>query len=490
MFFTKNLIVLIIFSIIFLGGWVEGECADYTLSLEKTTQLALQNNFDIQLAKYDAWIARTDKKVAESIYDTIFEAEVQYRDNQKKRTSTIIGTQALDNDYNIGLSKKLPTGTTLEVDLMNSRNFTDSVFTTSPLTHDSTLGMTITQELGKNFFGLRDRWGIKIALVDIENSEYTSLEKIEEEISDVQKAYWDLVLQIERVKIEQDMVDQAKRLYDLHQEKLKDGLVEMPDVLASQANYEKSKNDLIFAENQVHAKENVLRLLLNISDDHIRILPTDTFALPELQRPLAPTLKKAFENRRDYKRAVNDVKSKDIQLTVKKNNLWPEINLTASLERNGLGDHFKPAVENITREDNPNLFAGLTINIPLENRAARGAKKAAELEKAKTLVALKLLERKITLEVVDQVRDSNVFAELADNSEHIANLQAQKLEEEGKRFRQGRSDTDTLIRFQKDVVQARAEAAAAKHRYHAAMVDLETRSGVLLGKYFDLSAKW
>ena len=57
-------------------------CADqpekktYKLSLEDVTRLALENNFEIQLAKYDAWIARTDEGVAESIYDTIFDAEI------------------------------------------------------------------------------------------------------------------------------------------------------------------------------------------------------------------------------------------------------------------------------------------------------------------------------------------------------------------------------------------------------------------------------
>ena len=104
--------------------------------------------------------------------------------------------------------------------------------------------------------------------------------------------------------------------------------------------------------------------------------------------------------------------------------------MTASMEQNGLGDHFKQAVTNITDENNPNFFAGLEITFPIENRAARGQLKAAELEKAKKLLELKLLERKIAVEITDQVRNCNVFKEIAKNSKEIAKLQAQKLEEE------------------------------------------------------------
>lgn len=452
-------------------------------SLEEITQAALRSNFDIQLAKYDTWIARTDKNVARSIYDTIFEAEVEYQDNQRKQTSTIFGSKTVDNDYNVGFSKKLPSGTTVSVDLDNNRHFTNSAFTTSPLTHDSTLGVTVEQDLGKNLFGIQDRGDVKITLIDIENSEYTSLKKIEESVSEVQKAYWDLVLQIENVRVEEAMVNEAKKLYDLHQEQLQTGLVEAAEAIASEANYKKRKNALLLAQNQVKAKNSILKLLLNI-EDNIEIDPTEDFDLPAFKEQLLSSLKRAFEYRQDYKKAHNEIRSRDIKLSMEKNNLWPEINLTATLENNGLGDHFKHAVTEITEQSNPNLFAGLTITFSLENREARGQLKAAEYQKAKTLLELKLLERQITIDVTDQVRDCNVFQEVAANSKEIAQLQEKKLSEEQKRFKYGRSDVDTLIRFQEDLVQAKGGVILAVHQYHTALVDLRQKEGTLLKKYW------
>ena len=457
----------------------------YNLSLEEITRLALLNNFEIQLAKYDTWIARTDQNVVESIYDTIFSAEIEYQNDQKKPVSTTAGTKTLDNDYNVGLSKKMPSGTTVSVDLKNNRNWSNSPSATSPLIHDSTLGIAIKQELGKNFFGIQDRGDVKITRINIENAEYTSMESIEETVAEIQKAYWSLVLEVETAKIEEDSVSQAKRLYDLHQEKLADGLVELPDIIASEANYKKRISNSILQKNQVDTKVNVLRLLLNITDDNVTIVPTQIFGLCKTVVVLNDSLEQAFSHRQDYKRTHNEIKARNVKLLMEKNNIWPEINLTASLNRNGLGDHFKQAVTQITEENNSDFFAGLTFSFPLENSKAKGQLKAAELEKAEVLLKLKFLERKIAIEIVDQVRDCNIFQELAFKSEEISDLQARKLAEEEKRFQQGRSDTDTLIRFQEDLFQARAEALQAKYRYHSAVVELNKRMGTLLYRYWD-----
>jgi outer membrane protein TolC len=121
----------------------------------------------------------------------------------------------------------------------------------------------------------------------------------------------------------------------------------------------------------------------------------------------------------------------------------------------------------------------------LENSEARADKKAAELQKAKALLKLKILERQIAIEIADRVRDCNVFQEVAINSQAIAKLQKEKLSEEIKRFHYGRSDTDTIIRFQEDFVQAENKVASSIHQYHTALVELKQKEGKLLKEYWN-----
>ena len=67
----------------------------------------------------------------------------------------------------------------------------------------------------------------------------------------------------------------------------------------------------------------------------------------------------------------------------------------------------------------------------------------------------------------------------------IADLQDQKLKEEEKRFKRGRSDTDTIIRFQEDLNQARLLAAEAKFLYQEELINLRQAEGSLLNEYWD-----
>ncbi len=457
----------------------------YTLSLEDVTRLALQNNFDIQLAQYDAQIARSKQGEAESIYDTIFEAEVKYRDNQKARTTTILGTKNLENDYNLSLSKKFSTGTKIDVDMTNARDWSNSVFVTLNPSYDSAFGVTLEQELGKNFFGIQDRGTVKLTKLDIENSRYTSLEKIEESVAEAQKAYWDIVLHRERLRVEQKMVEQAKKLFDIHTAKEKSGLLEIPELLASEANYKQRVNEFLSAENDVKTKENVLRLLLNITGDSTEIKPAQSLSLPEKTEEVSQSLKKAFSNRQDYKKVKNDIKSRDIKVSMGKNNLWPEINLEASFARNGIGDHFNEAMKNISQEDNPESFIGVNFSFPLENNNARSQWSAAKAEKAKALVNFKLVERTIAIGIMDQVRTCNVLKTLALNSDEIAQLQIKKLEAEEKRFDHGRSNTDTIIRYQEDAIQAEWQALQDKYNFLAAQIDLRVKESSLLNQYWE-----
>lgn len=458
--------------------------ADVTaLSLQEVSQLAIKNSYDIQLLKYDVWLTRSRKGLTESIYDTVLSGEIRYRNDQSKKTSTIFGDKTIDNDYNVGLTKKLPTGTTLSVDMENNRNASDSAFATSSVSHDSALGVSLTQSLGRNIFGQQDRGSVKITESEISQSQYTSLDRIEEFLASVQKVYWDLAAHIEKKVIEEQMVQQAQKLLDSQREKFNDGLVEKAELIAADANYQQRQNDIKILENVIRSKASILRLMLNVQDQGITLVPSDMMTTQSAFPDEAETLKAAFANRWDYKTLQAEARARNIRLSVEKNSLWPQIDLQASFKRNGLGDHFNRAIENISQEDNPDLTAVLLFSFPLENSKASAQWQEAKLSKARNLVEMKRLERKIVLGVMDQRRDCQVFKEVAVSQEAIASLQKQKFYEETKRFQYGRSSIDQIIRFQEDVLSAQLRAVEAKKELMVAMIELERRQGLLLKRY-------
>jgi len=465
-----------------LSEEVQGDI--YYLSLDEVSRLALVNNFDIQLAKFDTYIKRTDQDVAESIFDTVINAEIKYKNDQKKRASTLSASKDINHDYNFGITKKTPSGTTIGIDFDNNRNWTNSSFATTNPAYSSSLGFSVEQELGKNFFGMKDKGDIEITKLDIENFEYTSLDNIEEFLAEAQKAYWKMVLYKESLQIRETMLNQAKKLYDLHQEKIKDGLIEYPEFFASEANVEQKKIDILLAENDLGSTTEELKLLLNVDKNTSAILPKEDLSIYPEEEPLEDSLKRAFDNRRDYIKAKNDIKSKDIKLSIKENDLWPEINLEASFARNGINDSFLDAMNQITDEDNPEYFLGLKISFPLENREAKAGFNKAKLEKAKTLIALKRAERVILKEIINQIRRCLVYQQRVDSQKTIIELQDKKLKGEEKKFNYGRSDTDTIIRYQNDLLNAQLLTVRAAYEYKVALIDLSLTENTLLDKYW------
>ena len=456
----------------------------YRLSLEDVSRLALENNFDIQLARYDAKIAKTRNKDTRSIYDTVLTAEAKYHKDKSASSSTLAAGKTIDNDYSVGISKKLPTGTTISIDQVNNRRWTESTAVIRNPAYDSSLGVTVQQDLGKNFFGIQDRGSVKITQIDVYNSEYTSLGKIEQSLADTQIAYWDLALASRLLKAEQEMLVQAERLYLINKEKLTDGLVEQPDFLASEANYKQRASNVLVAKNTVKTKMNVLKLKLNLTQNMSDIFPSGNLMLKEQGSRIQASLINAFEHRRDYKKALNDVLMRNIKLSMKRNNAWPEINVKASLSRNGLGDDFNESIKNISKENHPDFSASISLNVSLENSSAKAQLKKLELEKAQAIISLKMTERTIMIDVVDQVRLCNTFLEKAKQEKEVAELQAKKLEEQQKIFSYGRSDVDTIVRYQKDALLAEQQAAQALFDYKKALINLEVKEGILLNQYW------
>ncbi len=485
----KFVLIIIVISILQLsltGQLGANDKEQVELSLIKVSELALENNLDIQLTKFDAYIKRNDLYDAISVFDTILSASIAYEDDQRQTASTLAGTKSKTTDYAFDLEKKLPTGTTLGLGFDHARNWSNSPFVSTNPYHDSQVTLSITQNIGKNFFGLIDRTDIKITKLDIENSDYSSIDKIEEYLAGVQKAYWKVILNREKVRIREEMLDRAESLYKIYQQKTKIGLAENPDLYAAEANMNIRKNQLLGSQNDLRMAENDLLLKLNMKDrEKVEMVIGEELGVEGIQeQDFVESLKMAIDNRRDYQSAFNEVESKRLNVVRKKNSTWPEIDLEASIARNGVAKYYKDAMNDIVGENNPKYYYGIKFKYPLENSSAKGKYESAKLEQAKSLILLKKQEREIVVEINDSVGTVNTTLEKVRNNYTVVSLQQRKLEEEEKRFKLGRSNSDTLIRYHDDLLAAKISLIDSLHQFNSDFIDLRLDENSLLDEYW------
>ncbi|UCC95243.1 MAG: TolC family protein [Candidatus Omnitrophota bacterium] len=454
------------------------------LSLQEVSQLALKNSLDIQIVKFDAYIKRYDLDKAQSIFDTFLNLEANYTDDQKKPASIILGTKTLQNKYKVSLEKKLPTGTLLKLEGSQERDWSNSAFVSVNPATDAKATISLSQSIGKNFFGLADRLGIKITKLDIENSDWTSLDDISEALAAAQRAYWNLALKEEELKIKRALLGEARALHDIFKEKFDVGLAEEPDVFASAANLKLRENEVLVAELERNTAKNDLLFLLNENNTDIQIKSRDTLDVSPSRISLGSALTEAIDNRRDYKRAKNYVLANKLDIILKKNSLWPEIDLEASFARNGLSTKYKKSWDGVFSEDNPELFLGIRVRIPFENRNAKADYNKAKLEKEKYFFNLKKTERLILRQLNNQVASVNTLAEEIKAYSEIVMLQEKKLEAEKKKLQYGRSSSDIVIRYEDDLLNARLSLAKTLFQYRVNLIELELAKNTLLDTYW------
>ena len=486
---SKSILIITIFFLWVNVSWSE-EAASKTpngnfiyLSLSEVLQLAVVNNFDVQLAFYDRKINQADIDESRSIYDTVLSLNAEYEYDKSAKPSIILGKASHTGNTGIEVTKKLvTTGTDVTVGFQNTRESSDSAFSSLNPYYESALEMKFTQPLLRNFFGMQDWGDVKITKIDVANFDSEILDKIESDLAEVEKAYWDVVIAVKLRDIGEDMYERAKEFYRINEKKIKIGTSEPSDFLAAEANMETRKTELEVEEDTFKRAANKLKFLVNHPEKGSIIIPKDTASIFGKEIDFLKSLKMAFENRRDYKRVKKDIKAKKIKFNMTRNARWPQLDLEGSLILNGVRATPKSAAGDAFSDTNPEYFAKVTFSLPFEDSSAQSDYDKAKSEKAKTLINLKKVEKTIVIEVDDSVRKVNVDRNKAEQRMKIEELQRKKLEEEEKQFFIGRSDSDKIIRFQEDLLQAKILALKAIRDYKNSLVDLHVTKNTFLDR--------
>jgi len=456
-----------------------------SISLDQAMKLMLANSLDIQIAKFDVYRKRTSQGLAESIFDTVLSASAIYRDDQSESPISTSATKVRDNTYSLGVAKKFLTGTEISLSAEDGRSSSNSsVVSTNPY-HEAKGTITIKQPIGKNFFGLADRSDLKITQIDIENVEYSSLDAIEKSLYQAQFAYWDLALKEEEVRIRIGMLREAEKLYEIYQDNQTRGLVEKVDMAAIEANLHLRESDVVLASLIKDTAKNDLLFLFNEDDTNIQLQALDNLSLSPNSADFNESLKLAISKRRDYKAMENELKNIGIEIAVNKNSLWPEIDLEASFSRNGINSQYQDSWEEALDSDNDELSLGVSFSFPLENRSARSQLKEAKLKKEQYILKFKRLERLILKDISNLVRKVNSLKINIDLFEKVVSLQEEKLNQEKLRLSRGLSNSDTIIRYEDDLLIAKLSLKQTFFKYRIALLDLEIAQNILLDKYWE-----
>src|SRR4029077_19597176 len=346
------------------------------ITLQDAVELALENSMDIVVQRYNPWFGDTDilqteggglpfgvsgAEIRQSTanvpflnYDptitqgVFFDNRITAVNNplvsgtgQSQAKAASLGSHAAT--YNTGYAQSFSTGTTLNVAWDNQRTSSSSAFNFFDPAVQSSLSITLSQQLLNGFGRYVNRRNIMIAKNNRKIADLAFEQQAITTVTNTVTAYWELVYAIEAVRVQEQAVTVSTKLYGDNRKQLEIGTMAPLDVTRSEAQLATDRQNLILAQTTKLIDEQTLKNA--ISKDpltanlvNVEIIPLDKPIPPEAIE--APTfeeaLKEAFAKRPDLQEQAINVANAGIDVKATANALRPVATLTLQYTSTGL----------------------------------------------------------------------------------------------------------------------------------------------------------
>jgi len=384
-----------------------------------------------------------------------------------------------------GLRKTLMSGGSFEVKF--SETYTEdnqdvSFFGFNP---ESNVGLnfSFTQPLMRGGWSLSATQGLVSAELSAESATSGARAAAVDATQAAIDAYWNLAFAIEDVKVKELSLKLAQELRDLTQAKFEVGAAAEVEVVQTEADIASRTEALLTANNSVKQAEDSLRTMIfdleNEKDWQLSLAPVS-----ELPAPVATELKwesayqVALAHRADLTQKRIDVEQKSLDWQVARHSLRPKLDFTATGSSSGVERQIPEAMTVARGFYYTGYTFGINFEIPLGNRAFRGAELAARRNLDLSQRVLRDTENSIAIEVRGAVRNVNFLAERVAATAHASKVAERQLEAEQRRLREGASTNFKVLQFQRDFEQALTAEKSARMEYAKAAIKLHTVQGL------------
>ncbi len=475
--------------------------ATLELTLADCVRLATLNNFDVRVAAFGPAIEETRVIEAEARFDPVVQQrfEFQYSDQQITNLAGAFAGPAIVNDlqrnYTSSSSISQPLGNggeasiTYGITYLDAQGNVDRGLTDTAETFQSSLTLRFTQPLLRDFGRDVNRARIVINRNNQRVEVLNFRDAVEQATLRVEQAYWQLYAAEREVEAQRDLlertVDASVRIERRFREGRRGDRGQVSQALASV--YER-EIALIQAESRRADLSSQLKLLVADPDLPVagptRIIPTTEPVAQPLVFDLNESIESALLYRPELAQQVVRVASSETALRVGRNSVLPRLDFVLTGGVQGLDDDFGGAVENQFGFDGFTAGAGLQLEIPLGNRAARSVLKRALLQRLQAILEYGRLANQIAFEVdVALRRVDTAYAVLRKARDLTAAAEEQVRVSDDQEEQATRLDAnfiDRRLRFLGTLAIARSSEARALADFNAALAEFERSKGTLL----------
>jgi outer membrane protein TolC len=538
------------------------------LSLQDAVELALENSMDIAVQRYYPWMADAGILLANSgtpggfgtpgatipsssaainpfaltitTFDPIIQSSAGVASiatpinnpfstgaGSTEFTAILSHSAQYQNSY----SQTFETGTNFSVAWNNTRSSSTAGANLLNPAVTSTFSVSITQPLLNGYGLAMGTRNIRIAKNNRKIADWAFAAQAITTITNTITAYWELVYARENVRVNQQAVTVAEKLYEDNKKQLEIGSLAPLDVTRSESELAADTASLILAQTVQLTDEQTLKNY--ISKDplapniiNVQMIPTD---LPKQPAPIEAAsfedaLKEAFAKRPELQEEALNLLNAEIDVKANRNALLPTLSVGGFYESQGLAGNsailgapttissgipivdgagapvlvngapifesattapvtgtmqqgFTTAQSQIFHNQFPEYAGQLTLTLPLRNRAAQAEYAHALLSQRQ----LQTTERQLRNAALLDVRNSYI-ALTQDRAQVAAAIKARELQQqtfdaEQKKYQLGASTVYTVIQTQRDLTTAQGNEIRALANLEEAKAGYERAVG-------------
>ncbi|HEY1757028.1 MAG TPA: TolC family protein [Bryobacteraceae bacterium] len=445
-------------------------------------------------------------------YDPLLQGTVLFgHQTTPEQNTTTTGTSSLvssNKTANFALTQNFLTGASATLSYSNLNQDQNSIRNlVNPYT-TSSVDLTVTQHLLQGRGLAMNNRPIRIAKNNLKVNDLVFEQQVINTVANVVQLYWILVSAIENVEVAQQAVKYSERLLDDNQKQVAVGTLAPVEVTRARAELAADNGALITAQTTVLQQEAILKTALSrngvaspeLSTAHV--VPTDRIKIPDVEpvESMEELVSRAFAQRPEVKEARIQVESDKINIEGVRANLMPQVDAVADLRNNALSGFanslpgtsgigippsalvggYSNALSQLFFRDFPNYSVGVTMTIPLRNRAAEANMATAQVNLRMMQQSVQRLENLIRLDV----QNALIAVQQARNKHDVAaqqvTLEEELLDAENKKLSIGTSTPELVILVQRDLANAQLTEVQALTAYGLAKVQLDQSVGNVL----------
>lgn len=481
------------------------------LSLQRYLELVMANNPDIQIQRLSIEQFKNNITRQYGRFDPFLAASFNATRATNPTNSILAGANTLSNltqPFIAQYSQILENGTQFNVGFGATKSSTNDSFATFNPNINSFFRMGFAQPLLRDRGAAVNKLQIMVARSRLRQGEYTLRDQLLRLLQQAELAYWQVIQARESLRVQEAALDINGKLLKRNQRELELGAISALEIYRPQANYASTEVRVTQARYALQQAEDALRRQMGADVDvqyrNVAIVLTENVAPPQDDKPLDKELyvETAYRLRPDLKAQVQSLDIDDLNYRRAKNSLTPDLALTGAYTGSGRGGNFIPRTNNLGSGvsvtstlvpggigdalnqvfafDFPTYAMGLSLRLPLRDRAGNADLADAVLNKRLDTLRTRSLEQNIRLDVLNAVTRVESSRAGVRQSQITVNFSQQSLDAEQKRYDLGVTTIFFVLDATQSLFNAQADLVVQSVQYRRDLLNLMRVTGTLL----------